>query len=182
MQLPVLLTHGINFRLHPTHATATDMQNLQSLQDQTPTVSTVHGSADLILSATTPLMAAEAKRVEFENVHFGYSDLEHDRTLLRGISFSVAAGETLAIVGRSGSGKSSILRLLYRFYDPTAGRILIDGQDIKAVDLGSLRRVLSMVPQDVSKPPRRVVCGLARNTCVAFEWLCLSACLGRAVQ
>jgi len=87
-----------------------------------------------------------AGRIEFEDVHFEYQE---GNPLLRGISFAVEAGQTLALVGSSGSGKSSILRLLYRFYDPQRGSIRIDGQDVRAVQLDSLRRCLAVVPQDV---------------------------------
>ena len=69
--------------------------------------------------------------------------------LLRDVSFTVEPGQTVAIVGGSGSGKSTILRLLYRFYDPRAGCIRIDGQDLRTLDLDSVRRVLGVVPQDV---------------------------------
>ena len=77
------------------------------------------------------------------------SSAARTRSLLSGVSFVVEPGQTVAIVGRSGSGKSSLLRLLYRFYDPTRGRITIDGQDIRAVELESVRRALGVVPQDV---------------------------------
>ena len=83
--------------------------------------------------------------IAFNNVHFAYDE---ERPILRGISFSVPAGKTVAIVGPSGAGKSTISRLIFRFYDITSGRITIDGQDIQAVTQESLRRALGMVPQD----------------------------------
>jgi ATP-binding cassette, subfamily B, heavy metal transporter len=83
--------------------------------------------------------------VRFEDVHFGY---EPDRTILDGLSFTVPSGATLAIVGSSGAGKSTIARLLYRFYDLRAGRILIDGQDIASITQSSLRANIGIVPQD----------------------------------
>jgi ATP-binding cassette, subfamily B, heavy metal transporter len=83
--------------------------------------------------------------VRFEDVHFGY---EPDRTILDGLSFTVPSGATLAIVGSSGAGKSTIARLLYRFYDLQAGRILIDGQDIASITQSSLRANIGIVPQD----------------------------------
>ncbi|KAK9144996.1 hypothetical protein Sjap_004899 [Stephania japonica] len=83
--------------------------------------------------------------IDFENVHFGYLT---DRKILDGVSFSVPAGKSVAIVGTSGSGKSTILRLLYRFFDPQAGAIKVDGQHIKNVTLESLRRSIAVVPQD----------------------------------
>jgi ABC-type transport system involved in Fe-S cluster assembly fused permease/ATPase subunit len=83
--------------------------------------------------------------IRFDNVHFHYSD---DRPILRGISFDVPAGKTVAIVGQSGAGKSTISRLLCRFYDVTAGSISIDGQDIRSVKATSLRAAIGVVPQD----------------------------------
>ncbi|MCI4677274.1 ABC transporter ATP-binding protein/permease [Rhodoblastus acidophilus] len=83
--------------------------------------------------------------LRFENVHFAYDPA---RAILRGVSFEVPAGRTLALVGASGAGKSTISRLIFRFFDPQHGRILIDGQDIAKVSLASLRGALGMVPQD----------------------------------
>jgi ATP-binding cassette subfamily B protein len=83
--------------------------------------------------------------VVFEDVHFAY---DAARPILKGISFHVPPGHTVAIVGPSGAGKSTISRLLFRFYDLAAGRILIDGQDIREVTQASLRRAFGIVPQD----------------------------------
>jgi ATP-binding cassette subfamily B protein len=83
--------------------------------------------------------------IRFENVAFAY---EVGRQILKGISFEVPAGKTVAVVGPSGAGKSTISRLLYRFYDLSGGHILIDGQDIAKVTQSSLRERIGMVPQD----------------------------------
>ncbi|RWM19316.1 MAG: ABC transporter ATP-binding protein/permease [Mesorhizobium sp.] len=91
-----------------------------------------------------PLVVGAGK-VEFHDVHFSY-DL--NRKILKGISFEVPAGKTVAIVGPSGAGKSTISRLLFRFYDIQGGKILIDGQDIRDVTQESLRAAIGMVPQD----------------------------------
>jgi ATP-binding cassette, subfamily B, heavy metal transporter len=91
-----------------------------------------------------PLRVSEGV-VRFEDVHFSYIP---EREILKGISFEVPAGKTVAIVGPSGAGKSTISRLLFRFYEPTRGRILIDGQDIATVQQASLRAAIGMVPQD----------------------------------
>ncbi len=83
--------------------------------------------------------------VEFREVGFGY---DPRRPVLAAVSFTVAPGETVAIVGSTGAGKSTISRLLYRFYDVTAGAVLIDGQDIRSVTQQSLRAAIGVVPQD----------------------------------
>ena len=84
-------------------------------------------------------------KVVFKDVHFSY---DPDREILKGVSFEVPAGKTVAIVGPSGAGKSTLSRLLFRFYDVTSGSIEIDGQDLRKVTQGSLRKAIGMVPQD----------------------------------
>ncbi|WP_179215071.1 ABCB family ABC transporter ATP-binding protein/permease [Achromobacter xylosoxidans] len=83
--------------------------------------------------------------VEFRDVHFGY---DARRPILKGVSFTIAAGKTVAVVGTSGAGKSTIARLLFRFYDADGGAILIDGQDVRNVTQASLRAAIGVVPQD----------------------------------
>src|SRR6202162_5047252 len=83
--------------------------------------------------------------VRFDNVKFSY---DPERPILKGLSFEVPAGKTVAIVGPTGAGTSTISRLLFRFYDVTGGRIVIDGQDIREVTQASLRNSIGMVPQD----------------------------------
>ncbi|UPK30046.1 ABCB family ABC transporter ATP-binding protein/permease [Bradyrhizobium sp. 195] len=90
-------------------------------------------------------LVISAGTVRFEDVRFAY---EAPRPILKGISFEVPAGKTVAIVGPSGAGKSTISRLLFRLYDVSGGKILIDGQDIRAVTQDSLRASIGMVPQD----------------------------------
>lgn len=90
-------------------------------------------------------LAVSAGTVRFEDVRFAY---EPTRPILKGISFEVPAGKTVAIVGPSGAGKSTISRLLFRLYDVSGGKILIDGQDIRQVTQASLRASIGMVPQD----------------------------------
>jgi len=91
-----------------------------------------------------PLRVAGGE-IRFENVVFAY---EPERTVLKGISFTVPAGRTIAVVGPSGAGKSTISRILYRFYDIASGRVTIDGQDIRDVTQASLRAAIGIVPQD----------------------------------
>jgi ATP-binding cassette subfamily B protein len=91
-----------------------------------------------------PLAVANGA-IRFEDVVFAY---DPNRPILKGLSFEVPAGKTVAVVGPSGAGKSTISRLLYRFYDVTSGRITVDGQNIREVTQASLRRAIGMVPQD----------------------------------
>lgn len=87
--------------------------------------------------------------IEFKNVSFTYdSKLPEDeqRTILDNVSFSVEAGQSVGIVGQTGSGKSTIMRLLYRFYDITSGQITIDGKDVSQMRLADLRSHIAIVP------------------------------------
>jgi ABC-type transport system involved in Fe-S cluster assembly fused permease/ATPase subunit len=92
-----------------------------------------------------PALKVTEGAIRFDNVSFAY---EPERPILKGLSFEVGAGRTVAIVGPSGAGKSTISRLLFRFYDVSGGRIVIDGQDIRDVAQTSLRACIGMVPQD----------------------------------
>jgi ATP-binding cassette subfamily B protein len=83
--------------------------------------------------------------IKFDNVIFAY---DPERIVLKGISFTVPAGKTVAVVGPSGAGKSTISRILYRFYDIKSGAVTIDGQDIRDVTQASLREKIGIVPQD----------------------------------
>jgi ABC-type multidrug transport system fused ATPase/permease subunit len=91
----------------------------------------------------TPLEKIEGE-VRFENVSFAY---EQDR-VLQSVNLEIAPGEVVALVGRSGAGKTSIANLLLRFWDPQEGRILVDGRDIRGVKLASLRSQIGVVLQD----------------------------------
>ncbi|OQR87212.1 ATP-binding Cassette (ABC) Superfamily [Achlya hypogyna] len=89
--------------------------------------------------------AKAPKTIRFEDVAFSYRE---DRPILNGTTFSVAPGKTTAIVGTSGSGKSTILRLLYRFYDVQGGKITIDDHDVRDLNMDTLRKAIAVVPQD----------------------------------
>ena len=92
-----------------------------------------------------PALAITGGAVRFEHVSFHY---DPDREILRDIDFTIPSGKTVAVVGTTGAGKSTLARLLYRFYDVTAGRITIDGQNISDVTQDSLRAAIGIVPQD----------------------------------
>jgi ABC-type transport system involved in Fe-S cluster assembly fused permease/ATPase subunit len=113
-----------------------DIENLFAILHRKPEIEDRPGAQPL-----------DARRgaIRFDDVSFSY---EPERQILKGLSFEVPAGKTVAVVGPSGAGKSTISRLLYRFYDVTGGRIEIDGQDIRDVTQVSLRSAIGMVPQD----------------------------------
>ncbi|MEQ1900151.1 MAG: ABC transporter ATP-binding protein/permease [Devosia sp.] len=114
----------------------TDIEEMFKLLDKEPEIEDAPGARPL--AVTGPV-------IRFEDVHFHY---DPDRQILKGVSFEVPAGKTTAIVGPTGAGKSTISRLLFRFYDVTGGRITIDGQDLRDVTQESLRAQIGMVPQD----------------------------------
>jgi ATP-binding cassette, subfamily B, heavy metal transporter len=113
-----------------------DIEKMFGVLARPPEIKDAPGAKPLLVSAGS---------VRFEDVRFAY---EPERPILKGLSFEVPAGKTVAIVGPSGAGKSTISRLLFRLYDTPSGRILIDGQDIKNVTQSSLRAAIGMVPQD----------------------------------
>jgi ATP-binding cassette subfamily B protein len=92
-----------------------------------------------------PALRVTEGEVRFDDVRFGYRP---DRVILKGVSFTVPPGRTLAIVGPTGAGKSTISRLLFRFYDVNGGAVRIDGQDVRDVTQDSLRAAIGVVPQD----------------------------------
>lgn len=85
--------------------------------------------------------------ITFEDVSFSY---DNDRTLLHGLNFKIECGQHAAIIGEAATGKTTILRLLFRFYDVSKGRILIDGQDVRDVTMESFRQFVGVVPQEVA--------------------------------
>ncbi|NRB34617.1 MAG: ABC transporter ATP-binding protein/permease [Rhodobacteraceae bacterium] len=113
-----------------------DMGEMFNLLDQPAEITDKPGAHDLRINGG---------EITLDDVHFGY---EADRDILKGVSITVPAGETVAIVGATGSGKSTIGRLLFRFYDVTDGALRIDGQDIRDVTQDSLHAAIGVVPQD----------------------------------
>ena len=114
----------------------TDLENLMSLLELEPEVKDRPDARPLALNGA---------EVRFDGVGFGY---DPRRPVLHDVDFTVPAGHTLALVGSSGAGKSTVVRLLFRFYDVDEGAILIDGQDLRDVTQDSLRAAIGLVPQD----------------------------------
>ncbi len=130
----------------PLHLLGTVYRDIQqALIDMESMFSLLRRPAEVVDSPdATPLDVANGEIV-FEDVVFAY---DPERVVLKGISFRVPAGKTVAVVGPSGAGKSTISRILYRFYDIQSGRVTIDGRDIRDVTQASLRAAIGIVPQD----------------------------------
>lgn len=126
----------LGFVYREIHRALTDLENMLGLLTRKPAIIDATDAQPLQLNGAD---------IRFENVSFRY---QTERPILQDLSFQVPSGSKVAIVGASGAGKSTIARLLYRFYELEAGRILIDGQDIRKVSLESLRRAIAIVPQD----------------------------------
>lgn len=114
----------------------TDLENMLGLLNTQPKVADVNEAKELVI---------KQGEISFDKVSFHY---DSKRPILKSISFNVAAGSKVAIVGASGAGKSSLARLLYRFYELSSGTISIDKQAINTVTLASLRKAIAIVPQD----------------------------------
>ena len=113
-----------------------DMENMFTLLEEVPEIKDLPGAQPL---------GSPRGDIRFTDVHFGY---DAQRVILHGISFQVKAGEKVAIVGPTGAGKSTISRLLLRFYEPNSGRISVDGLNLHEITQASLRDAIGVVPQD----------------------------------
>src|ERR1700755_260988 len=113
-----------------------DIEKMFNVLSRNPEIKDIPGAMPLVVTSGN---------VRFDDVRFSY---DPERPILKGLSFEVPAGKTVAIVGPSGAGKSTISRLLFRLYDISGGRILIDGQDTRDVTQCSRRAPIGMVPQD----------------------------------
>lgn len=132
---------------------------LSNLSELMGTLQTVAGASERLVEIldTEPAIRAPAVpqvlpepplgTVQFEHVNFAYQSRDEDR-VLHDMDFTIAAGETVALVGASGAGKSTIFALTQRFYDPQAGRVLVDGVDVRQLDPSALRRRFAYVEQE----------------------------------
>jgi ATP-binding cassette subfamily B protein len=114
----------------------TDLENMFTLLDRRPEIEDAEGASPL---------EAVTGRLEFDDVYFYY---DPERIILKGINFTIEPGQTVAIVGPTGAGKSTLSRILFRFYDIASGAVRIDGQDLRTLTQSSVREALGIVPQD----------------------------------
>ena len=117
----------------------------QALVDMDAMFRLLHRPQEITDKPGAPPLHVTGGEIRFDNVVFSY---DPERIVLKGVSFTVPAGKTVAVVGPSGAGKSTISRILYRFYDIQSGTVTIDGQDIRDVTQASLREKIGIVPQD----------------------------------
>ncbi|MEN8895149.1 MAG: ABC transporter ATP-binding protein/permease [Yoonia sp.] len=117
----------------------------QALIDMGEMFDLLQQPAEVVDKPDAEVLNVQSGEVVLEDVHFGY---DAERAILKGVSLTAKPGETVAIVGSSGSGKSTIGRLLFRFYDVGSGAVRIDGQDLRAVTQNSLHAQIGVVPQD----------------------------------
>lgn len=115
------------------------MRRLEQILSVEPSIGDMPAAASL---------APARGRIEFQDVSFAYPGQANGGDVLDHVSFTIEPGQTFAIVGRTGAGKSSLVQLLPRLFDPTGGRILLDGRDLRTVPLAELRRAIGFVPQD----------------------------------
>ena len=128
--------HFLGFVYREIKHSLADMEKMFTLLTESEEIKDKSGASDLVKGDAS---------VRFENVNFNY---EPNRQILFDMSFEIPAGHNIAVVGHSGSGKSTISRLLFRFYEVTSGSILVNGQDIRSITQKSLREAIGIVPQD----------------------------------
>jgi ATP-binding cassette subfamily B protein len=127
-------------------------EHASDLQQASASVDRIQALLDLRPSVTDPVSPAVAAlrpgplSLEFEDVSFHYDD---DQDVLRDVSFAVQPGRVLGVLGRTGSGKTTLTRLIFRLYDPAQGRLCLDGVDLRGLPVAEVRRRVGMVTQDV---------------------------------
>ncbi len=126
----------LGFVYHQIRESLVDMERMFDVLEQEPEIED---------ASDAKALDVRGGEIKFEDVCFHY---DADRSIIHNISFEIPAGKTVAVVGPTGAGKSTLSRILYRFYEVSEGRVTIDGQDIRDVTQGSLRDVIGMVPQD----------------------------------
>ncbi|EUC27158.1 hypothetical protein COCCADRAFT_31288 [Bipolaris zeicola 26-R-13] len=128
--------YALSYSFRQTTSSLIDAERLLQLLNTKPTVADQEGAKEIVVVKG---------EVEFKDVHFHYDER---KPTIKNVNFKASGGQTIAFVGETGGGKSTMLKLLFRFYDITSGSIIIDGQDLLSVTQDSLRDALGVVPQD----------------------------------
>lgn len=137
--------HFLGFVYREIRHSLADMEKMFSLLNEHREIADAPDAKTLSVGRVNGAAEPVGEGVRFERVCFGYAP---DRQILFDVDFMIPAGHTVAVVGASGTGKSTLSRLLFRFYDVQQGRILVNGQDIRDVTQSSLRAAIGIVPQD----------------------------------
>jgi ABC-type multidrug transport system fused ATPase/permease subunit len=130
----------------PMHMLSNQLEDFQKASAGATRVQELMSTSSALVDGTVTEFAPGAPAVEFHNVTFAY---EGDDAVLRDLSFRLEPGEVLGLLGRTGSGKTTVTRLLLRLYDPTVGSITVGGVDLREAQMAALRRQIGMVTQDV---------------------------------
>jgi ATP-binding cassette subfamily B protein len=141
-----LVIHYLGIVRRPLDSVAREVEDLQRARASLERITLLREIQQEIPAGTETSLPPGALAVTFERVFFGYNG---EQTVLHDISFSLAPGEVLGLLGRTGSGKSTLSRLLFRFYDVADGAIMLDGIDIRRLQLAHLRQRVGLVTQDV---------------------------------
>jgi ATP-binding cassette subfamily B protein len=142
-----LFVQSVNMLFNPIRNLSEKYNLVQSAMASSERIFFLFDSAPKIIAPARPLGAPPLERaIRFEEVHFEYVPGE---PVLRGVSFEIPRGQTIAVVGATGAGKSTLINLMTRFYDVTGGRVTLDGVDIRQLDPAQLRRQFAVVLQEV---------------------------------
>ncbi len=133
----------------PIEQITQQLQELQKAAAGVTRVGELFSTRSALPPGGTDKLPDGALSVRFDDVRFHYLDVDDTQLTLKGVSFELAPGERLGLLGRTGSGKTTLTRLLFRLYDPTSGRVLLSGKDARDVDLSQLRSRIGLVTQDV---------------------------------
>jgi subfamily B ATP-binding cassette protein MsbA len=153
----------IGLLVQPVRVTSRSVGSIQQGVASADRIFEILDERDDVPEPGCPVVLSEMRgEIVFDDVWFAYDE---ERWVLRGINFRVSPGQRVAIVGATGAGKSTIGDMILRFYDPTKGRVLIDGADLRELDMPSYRRRIGVVPQD----PVLMMGSFAYNIAYGFE-------------
>ncbi len=141
-----IIFHYSQMMFRPLNLISRQMEDLQKASAGIERIEQVLGTQRLVADGPGKPLPAGPLAVEFQSVSFGY---DGDETVLQGISFQLAPGKVLGLLGRTGSGKTTLARLLCRLYDPDSGAIFLGGADVRSLRLSDLRQSVGVVTQDV---------------------------------